>query len=393
MVVMHHGLAHDPHPDDAETERLLGLLADAMRDHAAVWEGPDGETEAEREARLERLREVQRRQSELEEALNGLHLPVKGVDYVRDDGRLADPMPAPQPSELLRPIDFRAPIGWPDPTAVAEKIISAAGANTKYVPTGTKIDAARLVAHHILKREALPEITVCALSAAMAHRVRVPSEKWPGIDEAVEAARLATASPKIVVRNHRKNGEQELPATVERDDKATVIAAVRWLSEQGLVLYGPIFHYIVVALGLTDGRGGISQSIREEVVRSRNEVALVGVLADGRFYGPKDDLPDSAADAEFVWGGLAPPRLFGTRHREDDWDAAVRIEADARIARGTHAGTRALPYEELAKRLRAEGRDVDAETLRRWATSRAWKKAVLEKAVWPIWNTPKKRPV
>lgn len=388
---MVHAPAHDdPHPDDAEAERLLGLLAAAMHEFAAAEEVPAGETEAEQQARLKRLHEVQRRQWELQDALNGLYLPVEGVDYVEDDDS-TDPPPASQPSALIQPSDFCPPIGWPGATAVAERVIADACASNKYVPTGAKIDAARLVAYHVLRHEALPEISVRALSAAMAHRARVPSEEWPGVDEAVEAARLATASPKIVVRNHPKHGEQVLPAKVEPDDRATVIAAVRWLSEQGLVLYGPIYHYVVVALGLTDGRGGLPQSIREEVARPRGEVALVGVLADGRFYGPRDDLPDSAADAEFVWGELAPPPLFGTRHREDDWDAAVRIEAAARIARGTHAGKRALPYEELARRLRAEGRDVDAETLRRWATSRTWKKAVLEKAVWPIWNTPKKR--
>lgn len=48
MGGMDHGLAHDPHPDDAEAERLHALYVDTMREHAAAWAEPDGETEAER---------------------------------------------------------------------------------------------------------------------------------------------------------------------------------------------------------------------------------------------------------------------------------------------------------------------------------------------------------
>lgn len=288
------------------------------------------------------------------------------------------------PSDLWPPPDM-------DPAAVAEQILADLKANTRATPP--KLLAAQLVAHHVRYGEALPAIAVRALAAAMSATDATPQE-WNSVAEAVEAARRAAASPKKVTRKRR--GEvQVLPAILDSPQRAVVFNVVRWMSEQGMALPDPVFHFIVVALGLTDGNDQLAQSYKEAVAPSYGGEAVVGVLIDGRFYGPKDVLPESGNDAQWVWGKLKSQPRHGIRHREAMWDKAVKIEAAARIERGTHAGTRALPYKELARKLEAAGfkeEHVDIDLLKRWGRSRPWKMAVLSAAVYPIWNAQKRAP-
>lgn len=279
-----------------------------------------------------------------------------------------------EPGHII-PSDLRPP-AWPDPTTVAEQIIADLKANPRATPP--KLLAAQLVAYYVTRHRALPAIAVDALGSAMSLNRAGQPRAWSSIDEAVEAARLAASA---------------IP--VPRKQRAVILDAVRYISEKEYVLYGLIFDSIVRALGLTDASGRLRQQVRESIMPSGSETVLAGVVIDGRAYGPRDPLPEQDDDVQFVFRPLKEQPQHGIRHREAMWDKAVSIEAAARIERGTHAGTRALPYKELARKLVAAGfknEEADLDLLKRWGRSQRWKTAVLEAAVYPIWNAPKRAP-
>lgn len=169
-----------------------------------------------------------------------------------------------------------------------------------------KTTAAQLVAHHIMHGEVLPDIAMRALAAAMSLNRRTRPREWTDVTEAVEDARKATAS---------------IP--VARKQRAIVFDVVRWLSARGLVLYGPIFRHLCVALGLTDAGGRLRQHVRECVAPSPEpKMRLLGL----EYVEPEDDEDDGA---RAVWREEASPRV-GLR-QPDLVRAAVRFEVQARM--------------------------------------------------------------
>jgi hypothetical protein len=273
----------------------------------------------------------------------------------------------------ITPSDLRPP-AWPDLATVAEQVLADLRTSPRATPP--KLLAAQVVARHVLHSEALPSIAVDALGCAMSLNRTVARRPWASVDEAVEQARLAASA---------------IP--VPRKQRAVILDAVRYISEKEYVLYGSIFDSVVRALGLTDADGRLRQQVRESIMPSGSETVLAGVVIDGRAYGPRDPLPEQGDDVQFVFRPLKEQPHHGIRHREAMWDKAVSIEAAARTERGTHAGTRALPYKELARKLVAAGfknEEADLDLLKRWGRSRPWKTAVLLAAVYPIWNAPKR---
>lgn len=250
---------------------------------------------------------------------------------------------------LIKPSDLRPP-DWPDPAAVAEQIIADLKAKPRSTPP--KLLAGQLVALHVIRDEPLPDITVQALAAAMALNRRIRPTDWPGIDEAVEAARKATAS---------------LP--VARKQRAVVLDAAIWLSGQGLVLRGSIFDSIIRALDLTSGRGALRPKVLEIILPSpKPEMRLTGVA----YVEPEDDGDDGA---RAVWRERPADPRVGLRTQKLYRDA-VEAEAAARAERG-RSGEPALTYQQIADAV-----GTDFNTIRNWAATDVWRMDVMSRAYW-----------
>lgn len=165
----------DRHPNDAEAERLLGLLADAMRERAAAMEVPEGETYAQRADREQRARIARAEIDRIEQALNDLSFADPDAQPITRSTKKPGPPPGPllpgPPSWRTSVSSYHGAEAEEVERARADAIIEAA-ARDALIALEAKVEPPKIVAmqvydHHVARGERLPDHALELLARAM----------------------------------------------------------------------------------------------------------------------------------------------------------------------------------------------------------------------------------
>lgn len=306
---------------------------------------------------------------------------------------------------LVHPTDLRPPTGWwqergssrttpegftettilrvPDPAVAVAAAVEARAAliaNPRREPPKTIVGQA--IAFLTMHGLPLPQEVVEALATAMSLNRRVPERSFADVAEAIEAARQAVAV---------------LP--VPRRARAVVLQVARWFAERGDVLPDAVFDAVIVALGLSDGRGALRQKVRESVAPSpKPEMRLAGLIVKGEEFlwsrWPSDD--DAAPvfeadidDVEFLWRDRRAESRVGMR-KPELFKAAVELEARKRLDFATEEdedgeldwGSENPTRQETPPRLLARDLTASPNTIRALVASAAYQMAVYSQVFW-----------
>lgn len=232
--------------------------------------------------------------------------------------------------------------------------------------TEAKITAAQLVAHYVAVCQPLPAVVLQALAAAMTVTRQAWAKKrtepdWRTEAEAEELARLLMAVKQTAAERRR------------------LFDIIRWFHERDRPLPLLILHAVAVALGLTERSGDLRQPVREAVAPTPvGEVRVVGLRIGGRDYRLNEELPDidpDTADAEFLFRERPAEPRVGMRSPEP-YLRAVKTEAMARAKTGK-LGKHGMSYQELADEIGEE-----FNTIRTWASTEKWEIDVQSQAYW-----------
>lgn len=414
--------AHDHHPDDLvamyhidviRVEELIGRARDAIKTYSR------GYTLRQRLLDAPPSSEIDDATAKVKESMDRA---LRELERLFRSDTVAECQRDSEAPALIRPADLRPPADWwqerassrtthewfrftettsfrdPDPGAA---IVAAAEARSALLDNSRqeppKIVVGQATAFFTMHGLPLPQEVVEALAAALNRRAA--DRSFVNASEAIEAARRATAiwpPPKP----EKRPGEKRAPQSDEPKYRAVVLQVVRWFAERGYVLPAEVFHAVIVALGLSDGRGALRQRVRESVTPlPKPEMRLAGLIVKGEEFPwsrwPSDD--DAAPvfeadidDVEFLRRERPAESRVGMR-KPDQFKAAVELEERKRLDFGTEEDEDGeLDWDEgedpsrqeTSHRLLARNLSASPNTIRALVASTAYQMVVYTGVFW-----------
>jgi len=403
---MDHGLAHDPHPNDAEFERLLALHAAARRDYAAAnIIPPEGETFNRRREREQRVRIACAEMNRIEQALNDLsfadpdaqpisHTPIEpylpllpgppswrtsSVTYDGADAEMrlcadAKMRRFPEDDALVR--------------AVEEALVTLA--RKPVPPLKPRIVAMQIYDHHVARGECLPDHALKLLARAMPidprqiealeRRDVIARGEAEGRSQKTIAADLGISTRAVhLLRNRPVPDDVALFAAVAegkdlRALRPAVAAALdllkkgRWRTDVLAAIHGGTRNPDLVREAARVEAG------RRKAGKEPNNAKLIAraMRVDPRWverWIARSDW-ETAVTVEAVW-------LRGWRG-SGLYRVTARVEAQRRLD-----GKPVNHADEIAAALKSPSR-TDPRTVKRMIASPGWEQTVADEAVWLI---------